>query len=141
MKYLYIFKKKNGEFILVEEHIAYEICYEQEKDTRADFLGRILESEFRKVHPQMIRDNKEYRNSLLNGNIELSKAIEDSNLTGGVSDIELDFSSKMNVFGKELEKKMYEELLGKAENVPPDASLNVSTPYGNRGAILGAIKR
>ena len=122
MKYLYIFKQKNGERIAVEEHIAYEICYEQEERTRATFLGRVDESEFRRLHPQMIRDVREYKKELTTPQVLL--AIDDSNISGGVSEIELDFTAKTNIKAKELETKFYDALLEKSDKVMPDSSLN-----------------
>jgi len=141
MIYLYLFKNRNGVINLVKEETAYTLIYATVGVNSQEFLGRVHEDEYKKLHPRMVLDSREYRKSLSQGNVELARAMEESNLNGMVSDVEADFSTKVSIFEKSMEAETFRKLIEMAEMVAPDENSNVTTPYGNREAILGAIKR
>jgi len=141
MRYLYLFKNRNGVINLVKDETAYTLIYATVGANSQEFLGRVHEDEYRKLHPRMVLDSREYRQSLTDGNRELARAMEESNLSGLVSDVEADFSTKVNLFEKNMEAETFRKLIEIAEMVAPDEASNVTTPSGNREAILGAIKR
>lgn len=141
MKYLYIFKKKNGEIHATTEETAYNLIYETDERNIQEFLGRVDSMEHRKLQPGSIKAAKEYREALKAGNLELARAIEDNNITGLVSDVEADYFTKINLFEKNLEKEMMQKLADMAEMVKPDEGANVSVPYGDRNSTLGMLRQ
>ena len=141
MKYLYIFKKKNGEIHATTEETAYNLIYETDEKNMQEYLGRINSDEHRRLQPGSIRAVKEYREALTAGNTELVRAIEDNNITGLVSDVETDYFAKVTAFEKNLEKEMMQKLASMAEMVKPDEGANVSVPYGDRGSTIGLLRQ
>lgn len=140
MKYLYLFKNKQGIIQICPEQTAYELVYETPDNRKQEYLGRIDESLFRMEHPNLIKASREYREALKSGNQALIKAIEDSNLTGGFSSLEEEYTQKVSIFEKESEQKMMERLAEKADKTPPDSSLNIHVPYGDRNSTISLLK-
>jgi len=141
MKYLYLFKNKSGVINVTTEETAYVLIYETEESKRQEFLGRVKADQHRTLQPASIRASREYRQALTSGNMELARAIEDSNITGQVSDVEADYYTKVSEFEKKLETEMLEKLVAMAEMVKPDESSNVSVPYGDRSSTLSLLKQ
>ena len=141
MKYLYLFKNKNGVVNITTEETAYVLVYETDENKRQEFLGRVPSGQHRLLQPASIRASREYRQALTTGNTELARAIEDSNITGQVSDVEADYYTKVSEFEKKLENEMIEKLVAMAEMVKPDESSNVHVPYGDRSSTLSLLKQ
>ena len=141
MKYLYIFKKKNGEIHITTEETAYCLIYETDERNMQEFLGRIHENEHRKLQPDYIRANREYREALSTGNTALARAIEDSNISGLMSEIEGDYYAKITAFGKQTESEMMQKLVAIAEMVKPNENSNITVPYGDRNSTIGLLRQ
>lgn len=141
MKYLYIFKKQNGDILLDEETIAYKHIYQSENYREPlQYIGRINSDEYSATIPEIQDKVKEYKKSLLENNKELQKALENSARSGAFTPIEEDFANKVNLFSISLDKERTEKFIKIAKKEYPSKDLNISTPGGSREIIIGALR-
>jgi len=141
MKYLYIFKKSNGEILFDEETLAYKHIYQSENYREPlQYIGRIDSNEYLATIPEIQDKVKEYKKSLLDGNTELQKALDNGARSGAFTQIESDYANKINKFAIEVDKERAEKLVLLAKKEYPPKDLNISTPGGARELILGALR-
>lgn len=139
MKYLYIFKKRNGDLFLDEETAAYKHIYQNHNyDDKFEYIGRIESDEYLILTPSIQDKLKAYKDSLMTP--EISKALDDGARSGAFTQTQADYAKKVNDYAIELEKERMESIVLLAKKDYPDKNLNVSTPGGNRDHILGQIR-
>jgi hypothetical protein len=141
MKYLYIFKKQNGEHFLEEELIAFKHIYQGDNQREPiQYIGRFDANEHVLSQYELINKVKEFRKSLLEASPELRKAMDNGNLTGGFSSIEEEFAKKVQDYALGLDKERMEKFLAIAKKEYMDKHMNISTPGGNRDLIINSIR-
>jgi len=141
MKYLYIFKKTNGEIFLEEETLAYKHIYQNENYREPfQYIGRIQSDIYLTSLPDIQGKLKEFKDNLLKENPTLQKTLENGAVTGAFTPLEQEYAEKINVFSKQMEQERAEALLSLAKKEYPDKNLNISTPGGNRDLIINSIR-
>lgn len=141
MKYLYIFKKQNGEYFLEEETLAYKHIFQGENQRESiSYIGRFPSQEFLDSQHEIIEKVKEYKKQLMTETVGLSGAIERSNSSGGFTMEEADYAKKVQDFSVELDKKRMEYFVSIAKKEYMDKNLNISTPQGARDLIVNMIR-
>jgi len=141
-RFLYVFKKQSGEYLLAQLNTAYSIYYGSNISfmPRLQYMGRIDELAYKRVHRQMVINSKLFRKGLLEDPI-LKEAMALGKELEEVMPEEEEYMKTTQAFDKEADTKMYEELLKEAVMIPPDASYNIVTPQGNRDQIVALMPR
>jgi hypothetical protein len=140
MKYLYIFKKQNGEYFLEEETLAYKHIYQSENyREKIEYIGRFDANEFTLSQNELIDKVKEFKRGLLE-NKELQKAINNGNITGSFTSVEEEYAKKVQEYSVLLDKERMEKFLLIAKKEFMDKDLNISTPGGNRAYLITQMR-
>lgn len=141
-KYLYIFKKNSGEYLLSQLNTAYNMYYGSNISfmPKMLFMGRIGEIDYKKLHRQMTIDSKLFRKDLL-ADPALIEAMSLGKELQEVMPEEEAYLAKISEFDKTTDVKLYEELLKTAVMIAPDANFNIITPQGNREQIVALMPR
>lgn len=140
MKYLYIFKKQNGEYFLEEETLAYKHIYQSENyREKIEYIGRFDANEFTLSQNELIDKVKEFKKGLLD-NKELQKAINNGNMTGSFTSVEEEYAKKVQDYSVLLDKERMEKFLLIAKKEFMDKDLNISTPGGNRAYLITQMR-
>jgi hypothetical protein len=141
MKYLYIFKKINGELFVEGEVIAYKYIFQGENlRDPLTYIGRLPSNEYLTGKYEMIEKVKEFKNKLLTETVGLQKAIDNSNGSGAFSQIEADYAKKVQDFSVSLEKELLEKLALTSKKEFMDKHMNIDTPGGDRQAIINLLR-
>lgn len=141
MKYLYIFKKQNGEYFLEEELTAYKHIYQADNyREKFEYIGRIDSNEFLATFPEAQDKVADFKKKLLEGDEKLKKALDNGARSGAFTQLEADYAKKVNDYAIQVEKERLESFIPLAKKELPDQSLNISTPGGRRGEILSQLR-
>lgn len=141
MKYLYIFKKQNGEHFLEEELLAFKHIYQGDNNREPlVYVGRFDANEHILSQYELVDKVKEFKKSLVLKSPELQRAMDNGNRTGGFSTIEETFAKEVQEFALSLEKERMEKFLSISKKEYMDKHMNISTPGGNRDLIINSIR-
>lgn len=141
MKYLYIFKKINGELFVEGETIAYKYIFQGENQRDPlTYIGRFPSNEYLEAKYEMITKVKEYKAKLLAETEGLQKAIDNSNGSGAFSQVEADYARKVQDFSVNMEKELLEKLALTSKKELMDKYMNIDTPGGDRSAIINLLR-
>jgi hypothetical protein len=141
MKYLYIFKKQNGELFLEEETIAFKHIFQGENNREPfQYLGRFDSNEHALSQYDIVDKVKQFKKDLIAESPELQKAMDNGAKTGSFSPVENDFTKKVHDYSLKLEEERMEKFVSIAKKEYMDKNLNISTPGGNRDFIINSIR-
>lgn len=141
MKYIYIFKKQNGEIFFEEEAIAYKHIFQSENyREKFQYLGRIDSNDYLSTMPETQDKVAEFKKKLLDETPELKKALENGARSGAFTQLEANYAKKVNDYSIQVEKERTEAFLPLAKMEYPDKNLNISTPGGSRDLIINALR-
>jgi hypothetical protein len=141
MKYLYIFKKTNGELFVEGETLAYKYIFQGENQREPlTYIGRFPSNDYLSRKYEMINKVKEFKQKLMTETPGLQKDIDNSNGSGAFSQIEADYAKKVQDFSIALEKELIEELALTSSKDLMDKHMNIDTPGGDRQAIINLLR-
>lgn len=140
--FLYIFKKQSGEYLIAQLNTAYNMYYGSNISfiPRMQYMGRVGELEYKKLHRLMVINSKVFRKELL-ANPVLIEAMSLGKELQEVMPEEEEYLKLVADFDRVADVELYTELLKTAVMIPPDASFNIITPQGNRDQIVALMPR
>ena len=141
MKYLYLFKKQNGDMFIEGETLAYKHIFQNENYREVfTYLGRFPEDEYLTTQDILAKKMKEYRAGLIAESTELQADLKNESNVTRVSRLEDEFAKKIQDFAwkEEVERLKHFATIAKKEYM--DKNMNISTPGGNRDYLISQVK-